>query len=127
MQHSATMRIRNGVADINKAPQKLAERQSPLTTVSLRGGCVIARDRVLQAVSSDEAHGIKGTAIGIGPESVNRDDAGMLQASRYLGLQDKAGAALRVIRVRFLNLLEGNFAMKLFVSGQKDLAQAAAR
>jgi hypothetical protein len=82
------------------------------------------RDRLLEVVPLDEAHGVKRPAVGVRTEPVDRHDAGVLQAAGYLRLQDEAAAAVGVVGMERLDLLESDLAVQLLVKGDENLAQA---
>jgi hypothetical protein len=114
------------VAHVHEAPQEPAQRKPPLAGVApglVR--LVEALDGVVEGVALDEAHGVVGPAVGVRPQAVNRDDAGVLQAAGDLGLQQETRPAARVVGVRGLDLLEGHLAVQLLVVGHEDLPQAA--
>jgi hypothetical protein len=67
-----------------------------------------AADGILKAVAPDEPHGVVGPAVRIGAQTVDWDDARMLQSARDLGLQQEAGPAIGVVGVPVLNLFEGD-------------------
>jgi hypothetical protein len=80
---------------------------------------------IAQTVAFDKAHGIKGTAVEIPPESVDGNDAGMLEPAGDLGFEEKAAAMARVIRMTILKLLKRHFPLKLHIQRDYDLTQAA--
>ncbi len=82
-------------------------------------------DRLLEAVPSDEPHGIIRPAVGVVPEAVDGDDPGMLQTSRHLGFEQEAGAAPGVVGVMLLDLLQRDLAPEFLVEGEVDLADRA--
>ncbi len=75
---------------------------------------------------ADETHGIKGSAIGMGALTIDRDNARMFQSAGDLALQHEAAEAGRVCGVLGLNLLEGYLTMQFGVLGNIDFAQTAA-
>ena len=56
-----------------------------------------AVDGVLERFAPDEPHGVIGTAVVVGAQTVHRDDPGMLQSAGDLGLLDESLTALRVV------------------------------
>jgi hypothetical protein len=84
-----------------------------------------AADGVHERLAADEAHGIAGLARVVGGQAVDRDDTGVLQPGRDLGLLQKAAAVLSVVGAGRPDALEGDLAAQLLVAGQVDLAQAA--
>ena len=48
----------------------------------------------LEAVAADEPHGVVGPAVAVGPQPVDRDDAGVLEAAGDLCLQQKTGVVI---------------------------------
>ena len=87
---------------------------------------VEALDGLLEAVAADEPHGVIRAAIAIGAESVDRDDAGVLEPAGDLGLDEEPGAAGRVVGVVVEDLLERDLAIELGVECDEDRAQASA-
>ena len=57
-------------------------------------------DRFLESLPLDKAHGIKGTAVRVLADRVDRDNAGMFQPAGNLGLAEKAVATLRIAGVQ---------------------------
>jgi hypothetical protein len=82
---------------------------------------VEALDGLLEAVALDEAHGVKGPAVGIGAQTVNRYDARMLQPTDDLRLPEEAGPTGWIVGVAILDLLQGDFTVQFFIAGDGDL------
>jgi hypothetical protein len=55
---------------------------------------------------------------------MHRNDARVSQAGRDVGLAEEVPPAFGIIRKRFLNPLEGNFALQLLVVGDVNFAEA---
>src|SRR5947199_191310 len=72
-------------------------------------------DRAAQGLPADQPHGIERAAVGMPPEAVDRDDAGMLQGARDLGLEQEPRPAVRVVRDALQDLLQGDLALQLVV------------
>ena len=83
-------------------------------------------DGLLEAVAADEPHGVERPAVGVVAQAVDRDDPRVLQPAGDLGLQQEPRAAVGVVGVAVLDLLERDLAVQLLVVGHEDLAQAAA-
>ena len=83
-------------------------------------------DGLLEAVATDEPHGVIRPAVAVGPQAVDRHDAGMLQPAGDLGLDEEPLAAGRVVGVMVEDLLERHLAVQLTVQRHEDRAQAAA-
>src|SRR5262245_22020270 len=84
-----------------------------------------AGDGFFKAVAADEAHGVEGAAVAILPESIDGDNARMLEPTGDLGLEHEARPALRIVRPIELDFLERDLAIQLLVLGDENLAQAA--
>ena len=124
MQHAAAVGVGDGVADVNKAAQQCTQLHGPLSRIEpLIGALVEAGHRLLQAVAADETHGVVGPAVRILAQAVDRHDARVLQAAGDLGLQEEAGAAVGIVGMPFLDLLECHFAPQFLVAGHGDLPQ----
>ncbi len=83
-------------------------------------------DRLLEAVSLDEPHGVVGPAVGVGSHAIDRHDARMLQSAGDLGLGEEPLAADRVVGMGFEDLLERHLAVQLVIQRHEHLAQPAA-
>ena len=106
--------------------RSLTQLQRPRGRVGLqRLVGVEAVDGLLEAVAPDEPHGVKGAAVGVAPEPVDRDDPRVLQPAGDLGLEQEACAAVRVVGVLVEDLLEGDLAVQLAVEGHEDRPQPA--
>src|SRR4051794_1105512 len=81
-------------------------------------------DGILQAVATNEAHGVIRSAVGVGAKAVYRHDARMLEAPRNFGLQHEASSAVWFVGVFVLNFLEGDFAIQFRIEGDVDFTQA---
>ena len=126
MEDAPAVRVGDGITDVDKPSQELAQGQCPLPAVAAGHVCLVeTADRVLEAVALDEAHGIVGPAVGIRAQPVDRHDPGMLQPAGDLRLQEKARTALRVVGVLALNLLQRHLAVQLLILGDKHFTQAA--
>ncbi len=89
-----------------------------------RGGFVVEPlDRLLQAVALHEPHRVERAAVGVRPQSVHGDDAGMLQVAVDLGLQHEPGAEVRVVGLVGPDLLQCDPAPQLLVAGDVHLAE----
>ena len=62
-------------------------------------------DRLLEAVSFDEPHGVIRASVGVGAQTVDRHDARMLEPACDFGLDHESLAADRVVGVRIEDLL----------------------
>ena len=82
-------------------------------------------DGLLERVALDEPHGVVGSAVAVGAQAVDRDDAGVLQPAGDLGLGDEPLAAGRVVGVLLEDLLECHLAVQLGVQGDEHRAQPA--
>ncbi len=87
-------------------------------------GLVEAIDRLLEGLALDEPHGVEGAALGVASQAVDRNHARVLEASGDLGLEQEAGAAVRVVGAFGSELLERDLAIQLGVEGHGDLAKA---
>ena len=94
-------------------------------SASDRFGSVEAFDRLLEVVPLDEPHRVVGPAAVVGPQSVDGDDAGVLQAAGDLRLHQEPLAADRVVGVLVEDLLERHLAVQFAVERHEDGAQAA--
>ncbi len=74
----------------------------------------------------DESHGVEGTAVLVGAQAVDGDDAGMLQPAGDLGLEQEPLPAGRVVGVAVEDLLQRHLAIQLGIQGDEDGPQPAA-
>jgi hypothetical protein len=82
-------------------------------------------DGFLERVTTDEPHRIEGPAVGVGPQTVDRDDPRMLQAAGDLGLEEEPLAADGVGGVPVQDLFQRDLAMQLLIQRHEDRTQAA--
>ena len=66
---------------------------------------VKALNRFLEAIPTDEPHGVIGPAVAVGPQAIDRDDPRVLQPAGDLGLDQDPVAADLVIGVGVEDLL----------------------
>ena len=85
---------------------------------------VVGVDRLLERSPPDEPHGIIRAAVVILPEAVDRDDPRVLEPAGDLGLDQEPRAALGVVEVAPLDLLECHLTPELLVECHEDLAQS---
>jgi len=115
------------VTDVEEPPQQLQQRQGPLTGIAAFPlGSVKLLDGRLEVVAADEPHRVKRAAVVIGPQAVDRHDAGVLEPAGDLGLDDEPSALVLVCSMIELDTLEGDDPMQLLVAGDVDLAESAA-
>ncbi len=81
-------------------------------------------DGLFQAVATDEPHGVKRAAVGIGAQSVNWHDAGMFKPAGDLGLEQEPLAAGGVVGMVVENLFECHLAVKFGVESDEHRPQA---
>ena len=126
MNHASRVGIVNGIADVNESAEQFAVPEVARARVAgrVRRG-VEAVNGFLEAVATDEPHGVIRAAVAVCAKSVDRDDAGMLQAASDLGLDEEARSAGGVVGAVVENLLESNFAVELGVKRDEDGAQSA--
>jgi hypothetical protein len=86
---------------------------------------VKAPDRVLETIAPYETHRVERPTIGIGTQIIDGHDAWVFQATRDLGFKNEAGAALGMVSMPILYLLQGDLAMQLFVQCHRDLTKPA--
>jgi hypothetical protein len=84
---------------------------------------VKALDCVVEIVTANEAHRIEWPPIGVLAQPVNRDDPRVFQPTGDLCLLEKAQAPLWIVRVPFLDLLEGDFTMELLIERHEDFSE----
>ena len=114
------------VADVDKPPQQLPQRQRPAAGVILDRLVGVERgDRLLEAIAPHEPHGIVRPAVAVGSESVDGHDPGMFQPAGDLGLEYKTRAADRVVGVAVEDLFERDLAVQLSIERHEDRAQAS--
>ena len=101
MNDTPAVGVSKRLVDSDEAGQQLPQFQPMLAAVALRS-LVVTADGVVQRFALDEAHGIKGTTIGVIAGGVNRHNAGMFEAAGDLGLAEKTVATLRIARVQRL-------------------------
>ena len=125
---AAAMGIIDGVADVEEAAEQLAQFQRAAAGVVLQ--CIVAvevLDRLLEAISPDEPHGVIRAAAAVGAQAVDRHDARVFQATGDLGLGDEPLTADGVVGVPLEDLFQGHLAVQLGIEGHEHLAQTAAR
>ena len=127
MEHSAGVRVSEGVADIGEAAEQLAQFQRVARGVGPQSGVGVERgDGVLERVASDKPHRVVGPAIGVDAEPIHRHDPRVLEPAGDLGLDNKSVAAGRVVRVAFEDLLESNLTVQLAIERHKHFAETTA-
>ena len=123
----AAVGVLDGVADVDEPPQQVAELERAAAGVAperLVG--VESLDRLLEAVAPDEPHRVVRPAAVVGPQAVDRDDAGMLEPAGDLGLDAGTGVRLAGSSAwRSRICLSADLAVELGVEGDEDGAQAA--
>ena len=126
MQDATAVCVGHRVTDVEEPAEQLPHCQGPLTRVATRDVRLVeVRDGVLEVVPLDEPHGIKGPAVGVGAQAVDRDDPRMLEPAGDLGFSQEAGPAVRVVSVSVADLLQGHVAVQLLVTGDVNGPQAA--
>src|SRR5262249_27651853 len=124
----ARVGVMDGVADVEEAPEQLAQLQRASAGVVLyRVVAAEVLDGLLEALAPDESHGVIGASIAVCAQTIDRDDAWVLESPGDLGLEDKSLAAGRVVGMLLEDLLERHLAMQLDIESGEDLAQSAAR
>jgi hypothetical protein len=83
-------------------------------------------NRRLEAVALDELHGVIGTAAGLGPQSIHRDDAGVLQPAGDLCFDQEPTAADQIVGALVEDLLESDLAVQLAIERHEHRPQPAA-
>ncbi len=127
VQHAAAVCVVDRVADVGESPQEPAQLERPSARVTLACRLAVEQlDGLLEAVALDEPHGVVGAAGAIGAQPVDRDDPGVFEPPRDLGLQQEPLAAGRVVGVVVEDLLECHLAIQLGVQGHEDRPQPAA-
>ncbi len=76
-------------------------------------------DGLLQAIASDEAHRVKRPAVGVGADTIDRDDARVLETAGDLGFDEKPAAARGVVGKPVVDLLERDLAVESVSSATK--------
>ena len=79
-----------------------------------------SRDGLPQAITPDEPHGVIRPSVAVGAQTVDRYNAGMLQAAGDLGLHQEPLAAHRVVGVVFENLLQRHLAVQFAIERHED-------
>jgi hypothetical protein len=126
VENPSTVGVVDRVADVDEPPEELAEGKRPLAWIALEFWVAMeALDRFLERIAPDEPHGVVRPAVVVVPESINRNDPGMLQAAGDLGLDQESGPAHLVVGVVVEDLLERDLAVQLGVESHEDSAQAA--
>jgi hypothetical protein len=124
VEHSACVRVFEGVADVGEAAEEFAEFQRVAGGVGPQPGVDVKRsDGVLERVASDEPHRVIGAAVGVDTEPVHRHDPGVLEPAGDLGLDEKPVAAGRVVGVAIEDLLEGDLAVQLAIERHEHFPQ----
>jgi hypothetical protein len=119
VQHATTVRILHGVANIDESTQQHAEFNIILDRAKLFAVgpvcCMEPVNRLLQAVASNESHGIIRPAVVVLAQTVDGHNARMLKTAGDLRFQEEPSPAYRIIRALRLNLLERHFPVQLLV------------
>ena len=127
VKNAAAVRVIDRIADVDKPAQQLAQSQRSAARVAFeRFIGVEAVDRLLEAISFDEPHGIERAAVGVSSQAVDRHDARMLQPAGDFRFEHEPLAAGRVVGVLLQDLLERHFAMELLIESNEHRPQAAA-
>ena len=121
------MGVVDGVADVDKPPQQLAQLQRPGPGSSSAPRLWNRSIASLRRVALDEPHRVVRAAVGIGAHAVDGDNAGVLEPAGDLGLDHEPLAAGRVVGVLLEDLLEGDLAVQLGVERHEHGPQAAPR
>jgi hypothetical protein len=122
VQHAATVRVGQGVANANEARQQFAQLQR--IGLAPRAATMVDRHGLSERAATDEAHDVK--RIGGGrPELVNRRNAGMFELTGDAGFVQEPCRQGRVVRPFRTQLLQCNVPANGMVMGQPDLADAA--
>ena len=124
VEHALLMRVGNRVAHIDKPVQQEPEFEARIIR---RGPRVESRDGLPQRLSLDEAHRIEDAPIGMGPHSVNRNDARMFEPAGDPGFDQEPLSPEDVAAVLSSYLLECNLPLELRVFGDENLAKAPFR
>ena len=74
-----------------------------------------------EAVTFDESHGVERPAIGVVPQAIDRDDAGVFELAGDLRLLDEPSAAVGVVGAAILDLLESDGSVEFLIQGDGDL------
>ena len=107
--------------------QELAQGERAAARVVLHHGIgVEGGDGVLEAIATDEPHGVIGTAAAIAAEAVDRHDSRMLEPAGDLGFENEPGAAGGIVGVMVEDLLEGDLTVELGVECDEDRSQPSA-
>ena len=127
------MRVIDRVADVEEPAEQLAERDPPRRPAAPAGrpgfrvrAPVKVPDRRRQALAADEPHRVVEPALGVAAQAVDRDDPGMLQVARDLGLDQEPRALFLAIGEPGQDHLQGHLALELAIPGHPDLADPAA-
>ena len=100
VEHAAAVRIFDRVADVQEAAQELLLFERATAGISFQGLIGVKRGYgFFEAVTSDEPHGVERASVRVGSDSVDRDDAGVLESAGDLGLDLEAPAAHRVVGI----------------------------
>ena len=121
------MGIRHRIADVDEPAQEVAQIQRALARIpaGMFLGLVEPPDRLLEAISLDEPHGVERPTVGRVAQPVDRYDPRVLEAACHLGLELEAGAEEGVVSKLVLDLLEGDVAVQLGVECNEDFAESA--
>src|SRR5262249_10824307 len=124
VQHAPAVGIVNGIADINEPAQQFAELQHPLSLLPApRIGLVKASNRLPETFSFDEAHGVKGSAVGVLAQAIDWHNPRALNPASNLGLQQETRPTLWIVCMPDPDLLQRHLPMQLLVQSNKDLAE----
>ena len=75
--------------------RRRASRADPVVLAKV---LVKSPDRDREAFAADKSHGVVGAAFGVLAQAVDRNDAGVLQIARDLGLEQESGSLVGAAR-----------------------------
>ena len=142
MQNLAVVRVLHSVADIDQAVDQIAKlplagirklvggRRSGSTCRGVSGLGLVATglavkptDGVEQALTTNEAHRVKRSAIVEVPQSVNRHNAGVLKTARDFRLDDESRLGILAAGILEFDFFEGDLAVQLLIERHMHAAQ----
>src|SRR5581483_815580 len=123
MHDAATVREGDGVTHADQPAEQLTELERAELAAAT---CVQFLDGLGERLTLNEPHGVKRPAIGVSTESIDRHNAGMLEAASDLGFDQKSFAARRLVRSFGTNLLERYLTMQFQVLSHEELSETPA-
>ena len=82
-------------------------------------------DHIVKRLALDEPHRVERALVAISSQCVDRDNIGMFETTRDLGLADEPGPAALMLHEFGPDPLDGDHAIQLLIVRDEDLAQTS--